>query len=332
MNIVVTGGAGFLGIRLARALLAQETLPDAEGRPLPLASLTLVDLFHPADPVLLADPRVRVVTGDLATLLAAGGAVIAPHTTSVFHLAAAVSGECEANFDLGLRVNFDTTRALLEACRHVASRPRLIFASSVAVFGGELPAVVDDFTLPQPQNSYGIQKFMCEQLIADYSRKGFVDGRSVRLPTISVRPGKPNAAASSFLSGIVREPLAGQEATCPVPLDMRVSLLSPRGAVRGLMTALTASGEQWGQRIAMNLPALTVSVGAMIEALRSVAGEQAVSRIRYASDANIQCIVGSWPAGMTSARALALGLAADPDFETIVRGYMEDNPQALAGH
>ena len=331
MNVVITGGAGFLGIRLARALLAQDSLPDAAGRPLPLASLTLVDLFHPADPVLLADPRVRVLTGDLATLLATRGTVIAPHTTSVFHLAAAVSGECEANFDLGLRVNFDTTRALLEACRHVASQPRLVFASSVAVFGGDLPAVVDDFTLPQPQNSYGIQKFMCEQLIADYSRKGFVDGRSVRLPTISVRPGKPNAAASGFLSGIVREPLAGQEAVCPVPLDLRVSLLSPRGAVRGLLTALTASAGQWGPRIAMNLPALTVSVGAMVEALRSVAGEQVAARIVYESDANIERIVGSWPAGMTSARALALGLAADPDFETIVRGYMEDHPQAPAG-
>ena len=329
MNVIITGAAGFLGVRLARALLAQETLPDAEGRLLPLTSLTLLDLFTPSDPILLADPRVRVVSGDLATLLAAGGAVIAPHTSNVFHLAAAVSGECEADFDLGLRVNFDSTRALLEACRHVASRPRLVFASSVAVFGGELPTVVDDFTLPQPQNSYGIQKFMCEQLIADYSRKGFIDGRSLRLPTISVRPGKPNAAASSFLSGIVREPLAGHAAVCPVPVEMQVSLLSPRAAVRGLLTAMNASSEQWGTRIAMNLPALTVSVGVMIKALRSVAGERVAKRIHHQADANIQRIVGSWPAGMTSARALALGLSPDSDFASIIRSYMEDNPQSL---
>jgi nucleoside-diphosphate-sugar epimerase len=332
MNIVITGGAGFLGARLARALLARGSLALAGSAAQSISRVILVDrVAPPAD--LMADSRVRCVEGDLNLLLEwrnAATPVIAEDTDLVFHLAAAVSGECEADFDLGMRSNLDATRALLEACRKLKTPPTVVFASSLAVFGNSpeqpLPAVIDDRTLPTPQNSYGIQKFIGEQLVADYARKGFIRARNVRLMTVSVRPGKPNGAASSFLSGMIREPLAGLRAVCPVPPQTPVALSSPGRSINGLLRAAEASDRQWGARTAINLPALKTTAGEMAAALERVAGKQVAALIDWTPDAAIANIVTSWPAHIDAARARELGLLPDADFDTIIHEYLSENP------
>lgn len=333
MHIVITGGAGFLGVRLAHALLARSTLALVGDAPRPLTRLTLVDRIAP--PAALAqDARVHVVTGDLDELLVpdAGGhtRAVPPDADAVVHLAAAVSGECEADFDLGLHANLDATRALLQACRALGTRPVFVFSSSLAVFGHTpeqpMPPIIEDDTLPTPQNSYGTQKFMCELLVADGTRKGFVRGRNVRLMTVSVRPGRPNAAASSFLSGIVREPLAGERATCPVPPDTKVALSSPARTIEGLIRALEASDADWGPRSALNLPALSTTAGEMVAALARVAGPEVAARVDWVPDASIARIVGAWPAGMNARRAARLGLHADASYDDIIRAYLRENP------
>lgn len=331
MNILITGGCGFLGARLARALLALDRLSLCGEPPRDIERITLADRVPPpAD--LQQDPRIAFVEGDLNALLADGQGP-QPDTALVFHLAAAVSGECEADFDLGMRSNLEATHALLEACRALGTQPVLVFSSSVAVFGASpeqpLPPVIRDDTLPTPQNSYGIQKFIGEQLVADYTRKGYVQGRSVRLMTVSVRPGKPNAAASSFLSGILREPLAGQRARCPVAPDTAVALASPGNTVAGLLRAATASAAEWGARTAVNLPALATTVGEMVQALEKVAGPAATALIDWEPDPQIAKIVTSWPSRIDAARARALGLAPDAGFEAILRDYVRENPQAV---
>src|SRR5215468_12361523 len=283
MNIAITGGAGFLGSRLARVLLAAGEVA-ADGAPgQPVGQVTVADL-GPAPPDLAADPRVRSVAGDLAEPPGAGpdGVADSPAGRAVagadviFHLAAAVSGECEADFDLGIRANLAAGYRLLEAARALGTCPVLVFASSLAVFGqtpGQpVPDVITDTTLPTPLTSYGTQKFMLEQLVADYTRKGFIRGRSVRLMTVSVRPGRPNKAASGFLSGIIREPLAGTRANSPVPPDTAVALSSPARAVEGLLRAAASAGQAWGGRSAVTLPALTVTVADMVAALDRAAG------------------------------------------------------------
>jgi nucleoside-diphosphate-sugar epimerase len=337
MKILITGGAGFLGTRLARELLAQGRLAGA-----PIDSLVLADLVAPAAD-LLADARVQARTGALLAQCEAlsreqQGQLDARPFDAVFHLASAVSAECEADFELGLRDNLDTSRALLDALRlgTQAGRaaPRFVFASSVAVFGGDaglpLPAMVRDDTLPVPQSSYGVHKFIIEQLVADYTRKGFLDGRSARLMTVSVRPGRPNGAASGFLSGIVREPLAGLPARCPVAADTAVALASPARAIEGLIAVFEAASESLGGRTAINLPALTVRVQDMLNALADVAGPQALARVRFAPDAAVARIVGGWPARFEAGRSRALGLNPDADFRSIVLQYARDNPAALA--
>ncbi|MDO9113416.1 MAG: NAD-dependent epimerase/dehydratase family protein [Polaromonas sp.] len=332
MNIVITGGAGFLGVRLARELLQQGTLSLAGSPAQPITRVTLLDrAAPPAD--LTADSRVRAVEGDLNALLAPGQSsspVIVNDTDVVFHLAAAVSGECEADFDLGMRSNLDATRALLEACRRLKTSPTLVFASSLAVFGNSaqqpLPAVIEDSTLPTPQNSYGIQKFIGEQLVADYARKGFVRGRNVRLMTVSVRPGRPNGAASSFLSGMIREPLAGVRAVCPVAPDTPVALSSPSRTVRGLIRAAQASDADWGARTAINLPALKTTPGEMAAALERLAGKEVAALIDWTPDAAIANIVTSWPAHIDAARARRLGLLPDDSFDAIIGEYLSENP------
>jgi nucleoside-diphosphate-sugar epimerase len=321
MRVVITGGFGFVG-----SLLATELLARGEFRGAPIGELVLADRFVPDDGALVEDPRVTTVHGDLRGSL---GALFAEPVDVVFHLASAVSAECERDFDLGLDANLDTTRALLDAARaqQVESGRAvvLVFSSSVAVYGSDpclpLPRVVDEATLPMPQSSYGIHKFVCEQLVADYTRKGFIDGRAVRLMTVAVRPGRPNAAASGFLSGIIREPLAGLPCVCPVPLDTEVALSSPRRTVEGLLGVAEAdrdSGPLRG-RIAINLPALTVSVRQMLETLRSVAGSAVADLVTVEVDPAITQIVGSWPAVFDNARARELGLEPDADFEEVVR-------------
>ncbi|WP_234265915.1 D-erythronate dehydrogenase [Hydrogenophaga sp. NFH-34] len=325
MNILITGGTGFLGSRLAQTLLARGHF---QGRP--LKRLMLADLFPPRDDRLTRDPRVDCLTGDLQANLPA---LFAQPWDAVFHLASAVSAECEADFDLGLRANLDTTRSLLDACRASASTPVFFFASSVAVFGNDpglpLPAVVRDDTLPTPQSSYGIHKLICEQLVADYTRKGFIDGRAARLMTVSVRPGRPNGAASGFLSGLLREPLAGLPSHNPVPLDTPVALSSPANTVAGILAVAEAPRDALGGRTAINLPALSVRVGDMIDALGALAGPEAVAFISHQADAAIARIVAGWPARFESPRAAALGLRADPDFAAVLRQYVNDHPDAV---
>ncbi len=338
-SVIITGGGGFLGARLARELLAAGGLEVAGGGARPLSRLTLIDRA-PIPPDLAADRRVTEVSGELAGLLgparsdadATAGTGGPAGAEVIFHLAAAVSAESEADFDLGMRVNLRTTWQLLEWCRALGTSPVVVFASSLAVFGasGEhpLPAVVTDDTMPNPQSSYGTQKVIGEQLLADYTRKGFLRGRAARLMTVSVRPGRPNAAASGFLSGIIREPLAGQRAVCPVGPQTEVALCSPAKAVAGLLRAAASSEQAWGGRTAVNLPALTVTVADMVTALARVAGTEASSLIDWVPDPAIAAIVTSWPARFRADRATGLGLAPDPDFESVIRMHLADSTTA----
>jgi nucleoside-diphosphate-sugar epimerase len=323
MKLLITGGAGFVGARLARTLLARGTLA---GRP--IAKLVLADqAAAPAD--LAADARVQV---RVAPLLATCEGLRDEAFDGVFHLASAVSGECEADFELGLRSNLDSTRALLDALRARTERghaaTRLVFSSSVAVFGPDpavpLPALVADQTLPTPQTSYGTQKLICEHLVADYTRKGYIDGRAARLMTVTVRPGRPNGAASSFFSGIIREPLAGEEAVCPVSPDVSHPMSSPQRTVEGLLAVYEASREAFGGRTALNLPALNVTVQQMLDALEAVAGPKVRARVRFERDERIAGIVANWPKGATAARAAGLGLQPESNFEDIIRQYIAD--------
>ena len=320
MRVIVTGGAGFVGTLLARRLLAGPVEIDG-GEQAGLDELVLADLAAPA-PDLAADPRVRAATVDLAT--EAGD--LGPADV-IFHLAGVVSGAAEADFDLGLRTNLDGTRAVLEHARRQDAPPVLVFSSSVAVFGPQdapgAAGVVGDETLPQPQSSYGIQKFIAEQLVADYTRKGFIRGRSVRLMTVAVRPGRPNAAASSFVSGIIREPLAGLRAPCPVPPDTPVALASPARALEGILRAAAVADAAWGSRTAMTLPGLTTTPRDMAAAMDRVAGHAASDLIDWTDDPAIAAIVGSWPARVEARRAHALGLRPDSSFDDIVRDYRQ---------
>lgn len=322
MRLLITGGAGFLGSRLARTILANGRLAGS-----PVERLVIADqILPPAH--LLADARVETCTGPLSTQavdLAEGG------FDGVFHLASAVSAECETDFDLGLRSNIDSTRALLDAFRHAAKVPRLVFSSSLAVYGPDpavpLPPVVSDATLAAPQTSYGTHKLICEHLVADYTRKGYLDGRAARLMTITVRPGKPNGAASSFFSGIIREPLAGEESVCPVSPEVSHPVASPARAVEGLIAVYEASRDAFNGRTAMNLPGLNVKVSEMLDALEAVAGKAARDRVRFERDERIASIVAGWPAAATAPRAAKLGLKGDVSFADIIRQYIADCEQ-----
>ena len=329
-NVMVTGGSGFLGSRLARGLLTAGSIEVAGGGARPLSGVTLVDQSPPpAD--LAADERVTAVRGDLSELLdpARTGPGTLAGADVIFHLAAAVSGECEADFDLGMRANLRATESLLAWCRALGTNPVVVFSSSLAVFGASgdhpLPAVVDDHTLPNPQSSYGVQKVIGEQLLADYTRKGFLRGRAVRLATVSVRPGRPNGAASGFLSGIIREPLAGHRAACPVEAATEVALISPARAIEGLLCAAASSEESWAGRSAVTLPALTVTVADMVAALERAAGPEASALIDWVPDPAVARLVTSWPARIRADRAERLGLTQDPDFGSIVGRYLAES-------
>ncbi len=334
MKILITGGAGFVGARLAATLLARGLLDDR-----PITRLVLADQAPPR-PELLADARVEARTGPL---LAQCAALRDEAIDGVFHLASAVSGECEADFDLGMTSNLDSTRALLDALRHRVQQggavpTKLVFSSSIAVFGPDpaypFPALVGDDTLPMPQTSYGVQKLVCEHLVADYTRKGFIDGRAARLVTVTVRPGRPNGAASSFFSSIIREPLAGEEAILPVDLDVAHPVASPQRMVDGLIAVYQASREAFVGRSAVTLPGLNVTVRQMLDALAAVAGPAVRARVKARRDERIAGIVANWPRGVHTERANALGLAPDASFEDIIRAYIADHtnhPTALKG-
>ncbi len=320
MKILVLGAAGMIGRKLVARLSADGALAGT-----PITALHLVDVIAPDAP---AGPLAAVC--EAADLSAPGAAakLVAGRPDAIFHLAAIVSGEAEADLAKGYRVNLDGTRLLLDAVRDQdaagAWRPRLVFSSSVAVYGGALPDVIpDDFPLT-PTTSYGTQKAMGELMVSDYSRKGIVDGISLRLPTICVRPGKPNKAASGFFSGIIREPLAGQEAVLPVGEDVRHWMASPRSAVGFLIHAAGLDLSRLGTRRALALPGVSVTVGEQIEALRTVAGEAATRLIRRVPDAAIETMVRGWARGFDPARARDLGFVAESRFEDIIRLHVAD--------
>lgn len=311
MQIIITGGGGFLGQKLARALLHSS---------LPFSELLLVDILEPPP---LADPRVRCLQADL-TAPGVAESLISERTAVVYHLAAIVSSHAEQDFDLGWQVNLDTTRSLLEACRHTRPGIRFIFTSSLAVYGGPLPELVNDGTALTPTSSYGAQKAMGELLVNDYSRKGYVDGLALRLPTICVRPGKPNRAASSFVSSIIREPLQGENALCPVSPELRLWLSSPATVVANFLLAATLPR---GDARSINLPGISVTVGEMLTALAQAGGQAARDRVQFAADPAIERIVASWPGRIDNQRATALGFMADRTFADIIDSFITHDMQ-----
>ena len=320
MKVLITGGGGFLGFKLAKALLARGQLGGAK-----ISSMTLLDGAFP--PGVEDLQLVRAVKGDVSDAATLAG-VCPPDTDAVFHLAAVVSGAAEADFDLGMRVNLVGMELLLAQIRKNAAAgggpTRVVYTSSVAAFGGPLPEVLDDSTIANPQTSYGTQKVMGEYLLTDYSRKGFLDGRSLRLPTIVVRAGKPNAAASSFASAVIREPLNGVDYDCPVAPQTGVWLLSPRRVVEALIHAWELPADAWGARRWLNLPGITATVSEMVDAMRKAAGEAAARRVRYRADARIQAIVKTWPVRMRTPRALEMGFKPDASVEQVIRDYVAD--------
>ena len=320
MKVLITGGAGFLGRRLAAKLLERGTLKDTNGNQRAIEQIVLVDVAQAAP---LADKRARQIVGDISDpgFLAN---MIDADSDSIFHLAAIVSGQAEADFELGMRINVDASRRLLDLCRTLGHRPKFVFASSVAVYGGDLPPVVLDATALTPQSSYGTQKAVIELFVNDYTRKRFIDGRVLRLPTISVRPGRPNAAASSFASGIIREPLSGEAATCPVTADARLWLLSPQTAIESLIFAHDLDAAAYGADRNVNLPGLSLTVGEMVTALEKIAGPEVVKRIKWESDPRIERLVSTWPGQLDTLKAHALGFPRDENFELVIRQHIRD--------
>lgn len=320
MNILVTGAAGFLGRRLIEALLLRGSLTDRAGKLSPITQIVAFDMVALEG---IDDPRVKVVCGDIAEPEVLNSLIDAT-TDSIFHLAAVVSSQAEADFELGMRINFSATRNLLERIRLLGTCPKWVMTSSVAVFGGQLPEQVPDDHVWAPQSSYGTQKAMNDLLLADYSRRAFVDGRSLRMPTIVVRPGKPNMAASSFASGIIREPLNGEHSVCPVPLDTRLWLMSPAIAIQNLIHGHELSGEQLKQGRVINMPGLSITVEQMIDALRETAGAEVAGRIRMERNPAIERIVGSWPGAFRADYSRDLGFTADEHFTDVIQQFMSE--------
>lgn len=316
MKIIVTGGAGFLGSRVIKQLLAAQ---DAGRSAVAFDRIVSLDLA--TCPV--EDPRVESVTGSIGDpeLLAR---VVGDDTAGVFHLAAVLSGGSEVDFDGSMSVNVDGTRALLEACRAGGTVPRFVFTSSLAVFGGEMPAVVPESMATRPESTYGALKAIGELLVNEYSRKGFIDGRICRLPTISVRPGKPNSAASSFASGIIREPLNGEASVNPVPSDTRMWLSSPDVAVANLVHAFDVDGDTLGDWRVLNIPGISVTVAEMLDALDEVGGPEARALVTQADDPRIMAIVCSWPGDFDVERTVGLGFIRDATFTDAVRQYRDE--------
>ena len=317
MKVLIIGGAGMVGRKLAERLAG-----DGELAGKAVSSVTLYDVV-PALPPPAAKLPVKIATGDLPSPGEAER-LMADRPDIIFHLAAIVSGEAELDFDKGYRINLDGTRLLLEAIRAAGNKPRLVFTSSIAVFGAPFPEAIGDDFFNTPLTSYGTQKNICELLISDYTRKGFLNGLSIRLPTICVRPGKPNQAASGFFSNIMREPLAGAEAVLPVSESVRHWHASPRAAVGFLEHAASLDTDKVGPRRALTMPGVSVTVGEQIAALKKVAGEKVAARIRRQPDPFIEGVVAGWPRNFAPRRAVELGFKADASFEDIIRIHIED--------
>ena len=318
MHILITGAAGMIGRKLTERLVIDRALNGQ-----PIDKLTLIDVVAPLRPAGFSD-HVKTRAADLAEPGVAEKAV-SERPDVIFHLAGVVSGEAETDVDKGYRVNLDGTRALLEAVRAVSGcKPNVVFTSSIAVFGAPFPASIPGEFHLTPLTSYGTQKAVSELLLADYSRRGFLDGVGIRLPTICVRPGKPNKAASGFFSGIIREPLAGQEALLPVPETVRHTHASPRAAIGFLIHAAGLSRDKLGPRINLSMPGVSCTVGEQIAALRRVAGDKVAARIRREPDALIERIVSGWAERLDARRAHELGFKAEASFDDIIRAHIED--------
>jgi nucleoside-diphosphate-sugar epimerase len=318
MHILITGAAGMIGRKLAQRLIRDKALDDA-----PIDCITLADVVAPELPIGFSG----LVEGLASDLAAPGEAakLIADRPDVIFHLAAIVSGEAELDFDKGYRVNLDGARRLLEAIRTAKDyRPKMVFASSIAVFGAPFPPAIPDDFAPAPLTSYGTQKAIVELLLADYARRGFLDAVAIRLPTIVVRPGKPNRAASGFFSSIIREPLAGMEAVLPVDESVRHWHASPRAAVGFLVHAASLAADELGNRISLTMPGVSCTVGEQIAALRRVAGNKVAARIRRELDPMIMRIVDGWPRCFDAKRASALGFGAEATFDDIIRTHIDD--------
>lgn len=330
MKVVITGGSGFVGQRLAQEILSRPGLAfhEAPGSVPEVSNVTEIVCLDQA-PGALTDPRLRYVSGDVSSSELIRS-VIDEQTALVYHLAAVVSGTAEADFDLGQRVNVAGTRIVLQRCRELGTCPRVVFSSSIAVFGGELPDVVTDDTTPMPQGSYGIQKLIGELLVQDYSRKGFIKGCSLRLPTVVVRPGKPNGAASSFASGIIREPLGGVAMQLPVDPATRMWSASPAVVVRNLIHAAQIAPQAWGQWRCLNLPGLVHSMDDALDALEMLAGSNVRQLVSVQLDPDVVKLVSTWAAHLDTPRALSMGFVADPDFMSIVRAYITDYAEAVS--
>ncbi len=322
MKVVITGGAGFIGRKLAQRILAQGELTGPSGEREAVTELVLFDAVAPPDEE-LADARVRAVTGDIADA-ALVAKVIDAQTNSVFHLAAVVSAGAEAEFELGYQVNLDGTRNVLEAAKAANGAPRVVFASSLAVYGGEVPDTVVDETPITPETSYGAQKVIGEFLIMDFSRKGYIDGRAMRLPTIVVRPGKPNKAASGFASGIIREPLNGVDMVCPVTAESRMAIMSPRTVVECFIHMHELDSARLGASRAILLSGFSVSMGDAAAAVQAVDTNRTRGRITFEVDPQIQAIVDGWPKTTSSAKAGALGFPSDDNIADVISAYIED--------
>jgi len=316
MHILILGGGGFLGKRLAKELI--ENLGFTRSEPI---HVTLVDIGFPPDT--LQDARLECIQADLSDQAAMKG-ILQRTPEVIFHLAAIVSGEAEKNLDLGMKINFHASLQLLELCRKLAIHPRIVFASSCAVFGGDVSKVISDETGPKPHSSYGTQKAMVELLMNDYSRRGFVDARSIRLPTIAVRPGKPNAATSSFISSIIREPLQGKRASYPVPVETAFWIQSPKRVIQNFIHAANLDAALLGADRVINLPGLTTSVKEMIDILEQITSSEVTKLISYEPDAFLQSIVLTWPAHFTTERATKLGFVSDASVKEIIQSYIEE--------
>ncbi len=328
MKVVITGGTGFLGLRLARAILECGTLRGVSGAPESVDEMILFDAFTPAKRSEGLDARVEIVSGDISDRDLVMQ-LITGDSLSVFHFASVVSAGAEQDFDLALKVNLDGGLNVLEAARAAPGLPRVVFASSLAVFGGSaLPDTVSDDTKITPMTTYGMTKVVNELLLNDYTRKGFIDGRGARLPTVIIRPGKPNKAASGFASGVFREPLSGIDYELPVSNETRMAVSGYRTIIDGILTLHEADSEAVGDDRSINLPSISVTVAEMIEGLRRVAGNRPLGQIIAKPDPEIQAICNGWPGRELAPRALALGLPADKDLDSIIRAYIKDYADA----
>jgi nucleoside-diphosphate-sugar epimerase len=316
MHVLILGRGGFLGRRLAKELIRHGGLSQGE-----IVRLTMVDIAFAEDR--LDDARVEYIRADFSDEVTITH-ILQQRPDVIFHLAAVVSGEAEKNFDLGMKINFHASLQVLELSKKLAIHPRIVFASSCAVFGGDVSRVITDETSPKPRSSYGTQKAMVELLMNDYSRRGFVDGRSIRLPTIAIRPGKPNAATSSFVSSIIREPLQGKKASYPVPPETPCWILSPKSVIQNFIHAANVDEKLLGDDRVINLPGLTVSVREMIHSLEQITGTEITRLISHKPDAFLQSIVLTWPPYFDTARAEKLGFVRDSSMEDIIRSHIAE--------